>query len=550
MKRRARSGRRGSVLLAVTVTVMLGALVAVSLMMRVDAQVESTRGTLARGQSRALALSGVQAVMSQIGQARPELMRGGAPVIDAEWTVNLPDAGGVGMWRVLEWPDGSLVQSEAAKIDLNRATQDMLVKALGVLPEEAAKILGAKGRGFASAEQIGAVEGVTAGMLYGRPDDGSIAPEPAAAGNAVKADEDGADDGDGAGEDGSAIKDEGAVGVQTDEPPAGWLALLTTLSFEPNTFVNEQGEEVPRVDVGVGWGENTEGDLAQVMDAQLAVRVAGLMKDKDAPKKMSELLGRLRGGTVPPSEWAEVLGALTVSDDAFLPGMVDVTRAPRGVLAAIPGIPAAAAEKVIEARDRLGPATGEGLGWLLEEKALTEQQFVTASDWLTYRTLQWRVRIMGGIRENAGAGSEPAESRPLRNVVVLEAVIDAAGERPRIAYLRDITYLNLAMEYGMEWEAKVIEKQGAVPRLAEPAPPEPQERPRLRGESGFAGGERRAGRGRSGGLELGGLNFGDAEEERAEPPKEEKPKRVEPRTPVDRRTGRWKAPEGGGASGS
>jgi hypothetical protein len=67
---------------------------------------------------------------------------------------------------------------------------------------------------------------------------------------------------------------------------------------------------------------------------------------------------------------------------------------------------------------------------------LTGPQFQGIVDSITSRCLQWRVRVEGG---SGGIGEEART--PARDRVVLEAVIDLSGERPRLAYLRDVTHL-------------------------------------------------------------------------------------------------------------
>jgi hypothetical protein len=86
--------------------------------------------------------------------------------------------------------------------------------------------------------------------------------------------------------------------------------------------------------------------------------------------------------------------------------------------------------------------------------------------------MQWRVRVRASI-ERAGttsdaAGSAESGSTELRSAV-FEAVVDAASERPRLAYLREITLLPIARAM----EKRVVRQARAIAEAAPPAPPPP-----------------------------------------------------------------------------
>ena len=78
-------------------------------------------------------------------------------------------------------------------------------------------------------------------------------------------------------------------------------------------------------------------------------------------------------------------------------------------------------------------------------------------DLVTTRCMQWRVRVEAGLARADGAGpgiggpvsgaaaGGGLESLDLRPRVVLEAVIDVASQRPRVAYLRDVTLLEASV---------------------------------------------------------------------------------------------------------
>jgi hypothetical protein len=110
------------------------------------------------------------------------------------------------------------------------------------------------------------------------------------------------------------------------------------------------------------------------------------------------------------------------------------------------------------------------LVWLVSESILTVDQFEQAIDLLTTRTLQWRVVVEAGFVDTGS--DEGADFPPLVDRVVVEAVIDVASERPRVAYLRDISMAAAAQAFGpmnsAPPEAEVAERE---PASATPAVP-------------------------------------------------------------------------------
>jgi hypothetical protein len=129
---------------------------------------------------------------------------------------------------------------------------------------------------------------------------------------------------------------------------------------------------------------------------------------------------------------------------------------------------------------------------------------------------------------------------PLDDAVVLEAVIDVSSERPRVAYLRDITYLEVAAEMAAEQPMD----EEAAPETARAGDETPE-------VSDGAGGHEMASKElENKDLETRELDFGDKPDGgRVEGAPEEAPV-VRPATPApeegkDRRIGRWSSGQGG-----
>ncbi len=179
------------------------------------------------------------------------------------------------------------------------------------------------------------------------------------------------------------------------------------------------------------------------------------------------------------------------------------------------------------------------VAWPAAEGILTEEQFEQAVDWLCVRSTQWRVRIEAGLRpvdegvDSAWPVQPPGGDRvsgratdtlddappPMTHAMILEAVIDVSGRRPRLAYLRDVTYLDQANELRAHLVATQAEAalRQPSPEPASEVPPPPPARPDTLSER--------------------------PERSVTPPPAEEPGERPgagnEQQTPVDRRIGRW-----------
>ena len=130
-------------------------------------------------------------------------------------------------------------------------------------------------------------------------------------------------------------------------------------------------------------------------------------------------------------------------------------------------------------RDGLAADSLKSPTWLAAEEVLTPVQYARCADTVTTRSMQWRVRIEAGLlRDDAqinwsgGDRGNPAEAdfesraylyqedAGLMDRVVVEAVIDISSARPRVAYLRDLTLMNVGWAIRDEIvEAQLWEQQ-------------------------------------------------------------------------------------------
>jgi hypothetical protein len=448
-----RTRSRAVVLMAVMISVAMIASAASIVLLRADAHVTGTAAVLRHSQSRAAALSGVRAALAELTNQRAKLLQGGSPEITGSWT--LADAGqGTGLSiRLLDLgpTEGVLFQPEAAKINLNAASIESMTAASDLLGFAGERLSAMRARGaIGSLSELGRA-GVSPDRVYGRvlsPDAGSTT-TPAMAGAMNAAASPAATGSLANGSGGSSTSGQPATGNGAMAIPGGSTALAdvcTVFSADPNVQVGISGAGttyggMARINLGLGWSEELVEPITKRFGKDAVETTRQLLQNGGEIKSMKDVVGVLRRLGVPNRQWGSLLDAFTTSADPYIIGRVDLLRAPAGVLATIPGIDLAAAERIVAVRDRLDESARREVTWPVLEGILSVEQFELAVDSLTCRTMQWRIIVEAGRPRRLQSGATTAGVHDLTDRVVLEAVLDVAGAQPRIAYLRDVSSL-------------------------------------------------------------------------------------------------------------
>jgi len=455
--------RRGSILLAVLVVLALGSLGAMTVVLSTDAEDSAAGLAHERDRVRALARSGLRAVMGELSAQRDELLRGGSPELTGSWTLFTDELGRQGMIRLVDLaPEDSerLAIAETSRLDLNSATPEMLARLPGINGALAERIV-ASGP-FASVAELLRVRGVTPELLYGR---SPIAADRSGIGGSsaqlgVESSGDSLGLGSGA-----------QQALASEDDSEGIAALLTVFSFDPNVqmgLVEPSARGDLRINLNRGWSEALGRAVTERFNAEAArflemVMLAGVSFESDAD--IVAQLMRLQGDEY--RRWINALDTFTTTDDHFRPGRVDLNRASPVVLAALPGLDPGAAAAIVAARDELEEEVRRRVTWPLERGLLSAEAFRDAIGFLTTRSLQWRVRIEVGLLPGEAAeelSPELAREVPLDHALVLDAVVDVASQRPRIAYLRDVSLLGEARRVVAERAALEQEMGGGGQR--------------------------------------------------------------------------------------
>ncbi len=433
---------RGVVLLTVLVVVAIAALLGTTVMYLAEGERSGAALSIDRTQMRALAWSGVQGAMAELAEQRDALLSGAAPELTAEWTLYTDERGRRGLVRLIAiGSDGQTAISELGKIDLNTATEEMLAKVDGIGEDLAKKIVQERTRRpFESAEDLARVEGLTAEMLYGAPESDGDADEPSA------------------GDDSDAGH--------------GLIDALTVFAFDANIQAGLGDDGAPhrgklRINLNTPWSDELAAAVADRFGPDAVRGVEDVFKSGASFKKDADIVGKLREMNAPPPSWGVFLDAFSTCPDPYLIGRIDLSSAPPEVLACVPGLDAESAAAIVSARSRLDEQSRLDAAWPASQAIVTPENYQKAADYLTTRSLVWRVRIEAGLIDPDADEGEPLEHR-----MMLDAVLDVTSERPRVAYLRDVTLLDaaLAMERSLSAED---DEPAPEPQPLDPEPPEP-----------------------------------------------------------------------------
>jgi DNA uptake protein ComE-like DNA-binding protein len=308
------------------------------------------------------------------------------------------------------------LMDEAGKLNLNTATREMLEMLPGMTPELAASIVqwrsedeegiegGAgsstyllrqpphlcKNAPFESVEELALVHGATWEILYG----------------------------DDLNRNGVWDPHERSGG----QFELGLIAHLTVHSREPNL----RSDGSARINVNQpseALGELLREAFGQTRGAEIQAGLGG------GTSQHGSLLAFFMRSGMSIEEFDQVAGDLTVSDEEFLVGLVNVNTASETVLACIPGIDEAKASELVATRlGRAAPA--RSVAWVAE--VLGEENATLAGPHLTAQSWQAMADVAAVGRHGRGYRR-------------MQIVIDVSGDAPGIVYRRNLAPLGWAL---------------------------------------------------------------------------------------------------------
>ena len=456
------------VLIAVLIVIVLSAMVATSLLFQMSAEEATSTASVRGQQANDAALAGIEAAMAVIRAApndptlfmnNPEIFQNQLVFDDGgnKWyftiyavdpdqaSGGLPPSGGSGSASSSTGPPGIRygVTDEAGKLNVNTSSAAMLLALPNMTPQLVDALIdytdsdndpsaaGAEQDDYDqlpqsynirngpldTIEELLLVKGFTPAVVFG---------EDANHNGVLDANE---DDGD------------------TNGPPdngdgtleRGLAPLLTTFAYDRD--VDSTG--AARININSATAEALTGAGLSPEAARFIMLVHGdgfkfkhpvqlldmkYTLKKDAKEDKTTLpAGTLLESHVTTEVMNIVLDKLTASTTrGLVPGLINVNTAPAAVLAAVPGFDTNLAQQIVASRGTLDGSATVTPAWLLTQGALSNEAFKLAAPYLTTRSRQFTIRAVG-------FGSPGGQFR------VLEAVVDFAGQKPAIRYLRDVT---------------------------------------------------------------------------------------------------------------
>jgi DNA uptake protein ComE-like DNA-binding protein len=413
----ARQGDRAFVLIAVLVIVGGALLVATSVMFIAHAELAGEAGLAEAAQSRALAWSGVQAVMSRLDEQRDVILDSEMPQLEGEYVVyETPSR--IGLVRLLSvTPDGAIFAPEAGKLDLNAADAPILAET-GLVDASLADAIiqyrdGTLGRPYQSVAELLHVPGMTPEILYGEIAELTVMDD--------------------------------AMGVQLglseriaerldDATLRGLADAVTVYGFEPAL----QRDGTLRINLNVPWSD----ELGRRVDQRFGEGASGILKrvfdDGTTFDDEAKIFQVLRSLNSDPEEWPDIVDAITTESGEFHFGRLDINTAPFEALVALEGIDAEQASQIVDVREDLSIDEKATIAWPAIQGIVEPEAYDDLAGHITTRCWTYRLRLAAG---EVDAGDPEGA---LINPAIYEIVVDLSAPRPRIAYLRDITLLQTA----------------------------------------------------------------------------------------------------------
>jgi DNA uptake protein ComE-like DNA-binding protein len=419
----------------IAVLLIMGATVLVATSLLFVAQAEYAGSARAEDtvQSRALAWSGVQAAIARLNEQRDEILEGSVPQLDDEQFVIYEAGNRLGVVRLLPvGPEGERLVPEAGKLDVNGIDAEILAATELIDATLAGAVIGHRDRTlrrpFQSVGELLRVEGLSVETLYG-PVEG-LAPV----------------------EDAEAELDAPAAALRSGEPTElrGLADAVTVYAFEP--AIQRNGRL--RINLNVPWSDELGDRIADRFGTDVAQTVQRIMEGGTTFESDAKIYEVLRFFAVPPDDWPDIVDTFTTEAGDFHFGRLDINTAPYEALVALPGLEPEQAEEIVQVRDDLDPDERATVAWPAIQGIVEPEAYDQLAGRITTRCWTWRLRLAAGEVD-----AEETEA-PLANPVVYEVVIDLSAPRPRIAFLRDITWMRattriagaIGPEADEEWE--------------------------------------------------------------------------------------------------
>lgn len=434
--------QRGFVMIAVLVVVAAAILVATGAIFAARGATVSSRAADLERRMRDAALDGVALAADLIARDREKILAGASPSGDA-LLLDIPDGDRHIEVRLVALWSGEFFGSEAAKLDANQSPIAMLEK----VTEDGSEIAQQITAQIATRRPLSSIDAAASFAALGQ---GAITLNEVFGSMSTIGDErDELDEGprgnSGGGSGGTAGG--GASSDRGSVPPL--IELLTVHGAEP--LVDLDG--APRLDLIAAFGAGGSGDRATASLSQFedTERIALERVAKDAKEGADDgaIARALLAKGIDLARIDDILSTCTLQAGTHGVARLDIVRADVRALAALDGLGADAAARIVDLRDSLDETERKGTSWLVSRRVLTNEQFGAVAGRITNRSALWRLRVEARIvaasdDETGLATVTASQDDEPRGAYAFDCVVDVSTDPARIAFLRDISMLPTA----------------------------------------------------------------------------------------------------------
>lgn len=438
------SSRRAFVIVAVLICVVVGSLVAASMLSSTRIVAQRVR-LLEDSTDARLAVAAAQHACQQLLLEQRDRLLMGEPAELPERIVLFEHNNQRAIARLVPVRD-QFVRPTAARIDVNAApdTQLRALESLNIAPAAIDAILSARrSRPILSLDDLIDNNAITPDLVHGDLNELIETLSPNAPAASLP---------------GQAAAEPFAA--QSDHVLAD---LLTVYAADPNVQLGLDPDRASafgrnRINLNREFSEEMAEAIRTEFDDDVVNVVRGLIVGQNIRfTDDSIIIKTLTQFGVDPKDWASILDSFSTSPDPYLRSRIDLNQASPHVIATLPGLPADASERIVNTRDSLSAEERRSPTWVAAQSQLAPAEYAVIAPLVTSRSLQFEILIETGyepIESSASAGStmsQPlanwgeADQEPLlRARRLTELTIDLAAPRPRLAAIRDVTHLPIA----------------------------------------------------------------------------------------------------------
>ncbi|HYE30912.1 MAG TPA: helix-hairpin-helix domain-containing protein [Methylomirabilota bacterium] len=466
MKLDATKPRAGFILVGILVIVMLGSMVAMSLLFRVQGGESAAVAGAGGEQAWLVAMSGIEEAIKSARSVKPGSVEWRNDPARFKDRLVFDDGSDQWFFTIYSEPDIDSLEPVrhgltdcASKLNLNKASREMLAKVPGFSQALLDAYLGPKSAAEGEVVPLTSIRsvfdtterarparlvaltelfqfrGFTPAVLFG---------EDANFNFALDANEDDA-------------QTRTPLDNQDGKLDLGLRRYLTVASYEDNRLpisegvrrvnINDAKDALPAVElpasltnfiIALRTNSMQISHPVSLLDAKISVK-----DEKGNAVEVSSGIGK--------DDLDTVLKHFTCEADEQTPGLINVNTASAAVLATLPGLDDALAERIVSTRSAVSPERRETIAWVLTEGALEMEKFKVVAPYLTSRSLQFEFSVVGF-------------AKPSGRFKSFEVIVDLAGGDGRVAHLRDLTRYGLP--FGLESNSQPSGEPSSSPLAA------------------------------------------------------------------------------------